>query len=207
MKKLFLIFISVVTLSTISEAQLRVGLKAGISQSKQQISGNSIFSNDHYKSYHAGLISDIRLAGNFYLQPQILYSRRGSTLLNSTASTADTKVRINYIDVPVNLVYKFPVAFGQLFAGAGPSFSYGFGGKQEQNGQKQGLYAGKNWKREDISLSFTAGIEFNNGLFISANSQKGLMDVYKPDGVSVKNRSVSLSVGYLIDWNRLKKRY
>lgn len=206
MKKFILVILSVVTLSAITEAQVKVGLKGGISQSKQRINGNSIFSNDHYRSYHAGLISDIRLAGNFYLQPQVLYSRRGSTLLNSTATAADTKVRSNYIDVPVNLVYKFPVTFGKLFAGAGPSFSYGFGGRQEQNGQKQGLYSGKGWKREDLSLSFTAGVEFNNGLFISANSQKGLTDIYKPTGVSVKNRSVSVSVGYLIDWNRLKKR-
>jgi hypothetical protein len=165
MKKLFLSVMTLVALSLSSQAQFRLGVKAGISESKQNISGNSLFSNDSYRSYEMGLIGDISLTENLYLQPQALYSRKGSTLLNSTG-IADTKVRMNYINVP---------------------------------------YSGKNWKHEDFGLSFTAGIECNNGLFVSANSQKGLLDVYKTDGVSVKNRSVSLSVGYLIDWKRLKK--
>jgi hypothetical protein len=114
---------------------------------------------------------------------------------------------MNYIDVPVNVLYKVPVSFGKIFAGGGAAFSYGFAGKQEVEGHKTALFGSqRNWKREDISLSFTAGVEFHNGLFISANSQKGLLDVYRGDGVSVKNRSMSLSIGYLIDWKQLKKR-
>jgi hypothetical protein len=205
MKKLLFSLVAIVALSLFSQAQFKLGVKGGISQSSQHTSGNSLFSSDHYRSYQAGLIGDINIAGNLYLQPQVLYSRKGSTLSNSTVA-ADTKVRMNYIDVPVNLVYKQPLPFGKVFLGAGPSFSYAFGGKMEQGGHSQGLYSGKNWKREDLSLSFTAGLEFDNGFFVSVNSQKGLMDVYKTDGVSVKNRSKSVSVGYLIDWNRFKRK-
>lgn len=208
MKKILLSAFAIISFSLLTEAQVRIGIKAGGNISKQHVNvshGNSIFSNDKYKSFHAGLISEFTIAERFYLQPQLLYSRRGSTLLSSTGA-ADTKVRINYIDVPVNLVYKLPVSFGKIFGGAGAAFSYGFGGKLEQNGQKSKVYNSHEWKREDVSLSFTAGVEFNNGLFASINSQKGLMDVYKADGVSVKNRSVSVSLGYMIDWNLFKRK-
>jgi hypothetical protein len=179
-----------------------VGIKAGATRSEQRVNvsgSNAFFSNDHYDNFHAGFIGDLPLAKNLYLQPQILYSRKGATLLSSTGAP-DAKIRINYIDVPVNVLYKFPVSFGKLFGGAGAVFSYGFAGKQEQNGHKTNLYSGaKSWKHEDLALSFTAGLELNNGLFVSLNSQKGLLDIYRGEGVSVKNRSVSVSVGYLVE--------
>lgn len=207
MKKILLSALTVIAFSLLAQAQVKLGVKAGGNISKQRINsshGSSLFTNDKYKSFHAGFISEFTLSERLYLQPQLLYSRKGATLLISTGA-ADTKVRINYIDLPVNLVYKLPVSFGKIFAGAGAAFSYGFEGKQEQNGQKTGLYSGNTWKHEDLSLSFTAGAEFDNGLFVSINSQKGFLDVYKADGVSVKNRSVSVSLGYMIDWNIFKK--
>jgi hypothetical protein len=209
MKKIFLSAFAVIALALLSQAQFRIGVKAGADISQQRVNvsqGNALFSNDHFKGYHAGLIIEFKVAENVYVQPQLLYTRKGSTLLSSTGG-ADTKVRFNYIDVPVNVVYKLPVSFGKIFAGAGPSFSYGFSGKQEQAGHKTGVYSDHStWKREDLSLSFTAGVEFNNGLFASINSQKGMMDVYRTDGISVKNRSVSASIGYMIDWKQLKRK-
>jgi hypothetical protein len=204
MKKILLSSFAIIAFTLFSQAQFKVGIKAGANTSQQRINvseGNALFSNDKFKSFHAGLISELRISEHLYLQPQLLYTRRGATLLSSTGA-ADTKVRINYIDLPVNLVYKFPLSFGKIFGGAGPVFSYAFSGKEEQNGHKMNLYSDvKTWRHEDISLSFTAGFEFNNGLFVSVNSQKGLLDVYKTNGVSVKNRSTSVSIGYLIDWN------
>jgi hypothetical protein len=209
MKKIILSVFAVIALSFFSQAQFRIGVKGGLSESSQRInvsSGNVLFSNDDFKSFHAGLISEFQITENVYLQPQILYTRRGGTLQHSTGGT-DTKVRTNYIDVPVNVVYKIPLSFGKVFGGAGAAFSYGFGGRLKEGAGKTSMYgSNKPWKHEDVSLSFTAGFEFNNGLFVSANSQRGLMDVYKTEGVSVKNRSVSVSVGYMIDWKQLKRK-
>jgi hypothetical protein len=105
-------------------------------------------------------------------------------------------------------LYKIDLPFGKVFGGAGAAFSYAVGGKQQQGDVTTKLYGSgvKNWKREDVSLTFTAGLEFNNGFFVSANSQKGLMDIYKGNGVSVKNKSMSVSVGYLVDLKKFKRR-
>jgi hypothetical protein len=209
MKKMILATIALVSLTTISNAQFRVGVKAGGNISKQRVnvsSGNSVFSNDNYKSYHAGLITEVKLANRFYVQPQLLYTRKGSTLLSSTGA-ADAKLRIHYLEMPVNLVYKVPVSFGYLFGGAGAAFSYGISGKQTQASHSSSIFdRNQSWRREDVSLSFTAGVEMDNGLFVSINSQKGLLDVNNAPGISVKNSAVSVSLGYMIDWKQLKRK-
>jgi hypothetical protein len=207
MKKMILTTIALVSLVMISNAQFRVGIKAGGNISKQRVnvsSGNSLYSNDNFKSYHAGVITEFKLSDRFYLQPQLLYTSKGSTLLSSTGA-ADAKLRLHYLEMPVNLVYKLPVSFGYLFGGAGGAFSYGISGKQTQAGHNTSVFdRNQSWRREDISLTFTAGVEFNNGLFVSVNSQKGMLDINKAPGVSVKNSSVSVSLGYMIDWKKLK---
>lgn len=206
MKKVLVSILAVVAAITASQAQFRPGIKAGANQVNQRVNASqgSLYAGSHTTGYHAGLIGDIPLTGNFYLQPQLLWSQRGATHYHSTEE-GSTQIKIHYIDAPVNIVYKAPLSFGKLFAGAGGAFSYAVAGHQKQNGQKQNLFNSNNWKHEDISLSFTAGLEFNNGLFVSMNSQKGLFNLSKAEGVSVKSKSASISVGYFIEWKKNKK--
>jgi hypothetical protein len=209
MKKIILSVVALVSVSLLSQAQFKLGVKAGANQDNQRVNvkEGSIFGSDNRKGYHAGLVGELDLGGNFYLQPQLLFSRKGSTLLSSTGAQ-DIKVSMSYVELPVNLLYKIDLPFGKVFGGAGAAFSYAVGGKEQQGDVTKKLYGGgvKNWKREDVSLTFTAGLEFNNGFFASVNSQKGLMDIYKGNEVSVKNKSMSVSVGYLIDLKKFKRR-
>jgi Outer membrane protein beta-barrel domain len=204
MKKILLSVAAVTMFSLLSQAQLKVGITGGSNLNEQRINvkSGSMYAGDRFRGYHAGLVAELNLGGNFYLQPQLLFSRKGSTYFNST-STGEVKVRMNYIELPVNLLYKMELPFGKAFAGAGAAFGYAIGGYEQQGGVKTTLFSGtaKNWKREDISMNFLAGFEFNNGFFASVNYQKGLTDIYKADGVSVKNKSFSVSVGYLVPLN------
>ena len=205
MKKIVLSVVAVVAMAAVSKAQVRVGVMGGLNEEDQKINvtEGSIYGNGKFKSYHAGAIGDMKIGGNFYLQPQVLFSRKGATYTN-VVSEKDTKIRINYVQLPVNVVYKLNLPFGKLFAGAGGSFSYAIGGRMSEAGVNTKLFKSGDWKREDVSLTFTGGIEFNNGLFISSNSQKGLMNINKVNGVTAKSRSVSVSVGYFIDWKKRK---
>ena len=207
MKKILLSAFAVIAVATLTQAQFKVGVVAGGNLSKLRINGeSSLFTNDNFKGYHAGLIAEVKLSENIYVQPQLTYTRKGATLLSST-DAATSKLRMNYVGLGANIIYKLPVGFGKIFGGAGASYSYGFNGTQEQNGQKKELYSDiKTWKRSDVSLNFTAGLELNNGLFVSANSQKGLLDVYKASNGSVKHRAYSVSIGYLMDWSKLKRK-
>lgn len=208
MKKIILSAVAALVLTAVSQAQLRIGVKAGANLENQRVSVSqgSIYGSDRIKSYHAGLIGDLDLGGNFYLQPQLLFSRKGAMHL-STTGAHNSKVTMSYVELPVNVLYKFDLPFGKVFAGAGGAFSYAVGGKEQRDGVSTKIFENgvKDWKREDVSLSFTAGLEFNNGLFASINSQRSLLDIHKSSDISVKNKSVSVSVGYFLDWKRTRR--
>ena len=209
MKKIFLSVFAVVSL-VVSQAQLKVGIKAGGNLSNQHSNaarGTKLLSKDAFRGYQAGLVADVHVVGNLYVQQQLLYTRNGAKY-TSKVNGYETKLTMRSIETPVNILYKVNTSFGKIVAGGGPSVSYGFGGRMEQNGQTKKLYSGamKDFRRIDISANATAGVEFNNGLFTSVNYQMGLRDVNKIAGVNTKNRSVSVSVGYLIDWNKSKRK-
>ena len=108
---------------------------------------------------------------------------------------------MSYAELPVTIVYKKSISFGKVYAGAGAVYGFLLGGKQEQAGISKRLFSGEenNWRRSDAGILLTAGFQFNNGMFISMSSQKGMVDIYKPKELSIKNRSVNVSVGFLID--------
>jgi len=207
MKKIFLSVVTVMGFAIISQAQFKVGIKAGGNLSNQNsnvASGTKLISKDAFRGYHAGLVGDVQVFHNLYLQPQLLYTQKGAKYTTAVGGQG-TKLTMRSIDMPVNVLYKMEMPFGKLIAGGGPVVGYGFGGKMEQNGQTKKLYSGdmKDWKRFDISANAIAGVEFKNGIFTTVNYQVGLMDINK-SAVNSKNRSVSVSVGYLIDWNKIK---
>ncbi|MBC7889065.1 MAG: PorT family protein [Ferruginibacter sp.] len=199
MKKILLAGLFI-TGSLLTQAQFRVGIKGGLNFSDQarKDAGHSVTTKMHTE-LHAGVVGDVKIWKSIYLQPAIMYSRKGAT--HKSASFADTKIKMNYVELPLNIVYKKELMFGTVFAGGGPVIGYGFGGEMVQNGQSKKLYSDdiKNFGHEDISANLLAGIELNNGLFSSVSYQKGFRDIYKTDNVKIRNNSVSVSVGYYLN--------
>lgn len=151
MKKVILSVFTVIALAEVSHAQFKVGVKAGGSLSNQHSNAASetkLLSTNAFLGYHAGLVGDVQVFQNVYLQPQLIYSQKGAKY-TSIVGGHETKLTMRSIEVPVNVLYKVNTPFGKLVAGGGPSLSYGFGGKMEQNGQTKKLYSGaiKEFKR------------------------------------------------------------
>lgn len=202
MKKIFLSAFSIVTFTVLAQAQVKVGMKAGGSLSTQRRSDantTNLLSTHSFRGYQAGLVADVKLTDHLYLQPQVLYALKGAKY--KTFYGVNTKLSMQNIEMPLNVLYKKDMSFGKLFAGGGPVVSYGFAGKVEQNGNTQKLYKtiNKNWKRTEISANMVAGLEFDNGFFGSINYQRGFQDLYKTNSANVKNNSVSLTIGYFLD--------
>jgi hypothetical protein len=67
-----------------------------------------------------------------YLQPGVLYSQKGAEFEDSA------ELQLNYIEIPVNLVYKPVLGAGRLLLGFGPYVGFGLGGKLKvDNGAKR----------------------------------------------------------------------
>ena len=210
MKKVLAAVITMVFITAATQAQFKIGIKAGAGLSNQHsnvASGTKLAGSEAFRGYHAGLVADAPLSDHLSLQPQLLYSRKGAKYTNA-GSAYETTFSTRNIELSTNLVYKVNTSFGKIFAGAGPTIGYSLSGELEQNGHSDKLYTGdlKDWKHIDIGAGATAGVEFNNGLFAGINYQMGLLDINKSAGADTKNRSISMSVGYMIDWNKLKRR-
>lgn len=160
--------------------------------------------------FHAGVNAQISVAPDFYFQPGLLFSTKGAS--DKVGSTT-TKIKISYLELPLNFVYKPLVGKGHFMLGFGPYLAFGIGGKVSAGGTSSDIKFKSTVKTSDDPETFYlrafdaganifAGYEFSNKIFCQLNTQLGLLKV-NPDydespnsKASVKNTGFGLSVGY-----------
>ena len=186
-----------------AKAQVNIGLRTGLTLANQ----NRIDHEDYYEQstkakskFHIGLYADMKLAENIYGQPGISYTGKGSEHTSSYSGTK-TDFKMSYIEIPLNVVYKYPVSFGKVYGGGGPVISYATGGKIEQKGKSKKMFGDSNddYKRGDFGFNLLAGVEFGNGFTGGVSYQAGFVDIYKHEAAKIKNRTFNISVGYLLN--------
>jgi hypothetical protein len=75
------------------------GLKAGLNLANLE---SDLLPNTDYKTaYHIGGLAHIHLSSHFALQPEIVYSRQGAEIKNSTVEEWD----VDYVNIPVMVQY------------------------------------------------------------------------------------------------------
>ena len=224
MKK-HLLFAAILLISSqISFAQLRIAL-AGGGHTSTINETNSLpnWSEANYSGRtgaHFGFIADLQLGPNskFYAQPGVMFHNKGRKFFSTydtaiySYSSIDQKQFINYVDIPLNLVYKFPLGGRtKLFFGGGPYLSFFYNGLEKtETYLKSGKYeteenkdlpvgnAPGKYKTFDLGVNGTAGIEFG-GFFIAGNYSRGLTDMYTAtyEG-SFKNQVIGATLGIFI---------
>jgi hypothetical protein len=202
MKKILVAVVAIAAFNLTAQAQIKVGIKAGKNISNNisnDGTGSALVSRSAYRGYHVGVVADVPLTKELYLQPQLLYVDKGAKYIATSGSSA--KLTMKNIEMPIYIMYKIEVPFGKLFGGAGPVLSYGLSHNLRQDGHNN---KDNSWKRLDVSAAAVAGVEFNGGFFTSISYQRGLRDINKATEIYAKNQSVSLSIGYLVNWNKRK---
>ena len=186
------------------------GIRAGVNF--QNINGKNSsgdkLKNDVATGFHTGLNAEVPLGTGFYLQPGVLYSQKGTEFDN------DNQVKLNYIEVPVNFVYKPVLGTGRMLLGFGPYVGFGLGGKVKSanserdveyektvNSSNPSLTAGV-YKGMDAGANFLAGYEFARNLSFQVNAQLGLVNINPEfqgaanDESKWRNTGFGLSLGY-----------
>ena len=206
MKKALLLF-SLISLINYSLAQSgSFGIKAGVNFSNISSSGSGqTLTTSNSSGSNVGAVVDIGF-GSLSLQPGILYSTKGGS--SNLGSGVTSKLFLNYIEVPVNLLYNIPVGIGKVFIGGGPYVALGLSGKSTLSGAAD--ITGSNYntqnvtfgsapgdvKNPDFGVNFLGGFRFKSGLLFSAGYGIGLANLSNQSGESVKNNVLSFSVGY-----------
>ena len=179
-------------------------------------SGNKL-ENDMIIGYHAGFNIQMPVAPEFYFQPGVLFSLKGS---ESSFGSLTGTYKLSYIEVPINLVYKGMLGNGFVILGFGPYLGYGIMGNatlesgsvsvetdvEFKNVVESGdPYATPYFRTFDAGGNIFAGYEMEGGLFFQLNAQLGMLKINPEDKrtavvygeeLSVKNTGFGLSLGY-----------
>ena len=174
-----------------ANAQMKFDVKAGLNLANQKYTyeGSSV-SPDSKIGIHLGAIGEMDFSENFTFQPGLLFSMKG-------CKASDEKLALNYIDIPLNFLYKVDAGDMKIFGQAGPYLGYALSGKVEDEDIEFGSEDGQ-MKRLDYGIGIGAGVQFGN-IQASLSYNFGLNNLISggDSDNSIKNNVLGISVAYL----------
>ncbi|HTD40351.1 MAG TPA: porin family protein [Mucilaginibacter sp.] len=210
MRRPFLILCFVITSFYSFGQSVRFGIKAGLNLSDQTINSLGMpVKSSNISGFHAGAIFDFEIA-NISIQPGVFYSQKGYQYNQALSDGSQTvqkpivgKIQLNYLEVPLNLVYKIKIIPDlRFYLGGGGYAGYGLSGSYILSGQRTDVYftksiQGYQYKNPDYGVNFIAGVEILKKIVVDANYSLGLNDLSYYPASTIKNKSIGVSVGYL----------
>jgi hypothetical protein len=171
--------------------------------------------NSMITGFHLGVTMQVPIVPEFYFEPGLLYTTKGA---QGDYGPVEGTVRLNYLEVPLNFLYKGALGNGFVLLGFGPYLGYALSGNLnldtdvagfdtqirfqntvESDVSPLGLYL----RRFDAGGNIYAGYQFGMGVFVRLNAQLGLLNIY-PDDQRFSNNEArwantgfGFSVGYL----------
>ncbi len=109
-KKRFLLLAALAMFFQIGAAvgQTTFGAKAGLNLSNLSIEDAD--DSNLLPGFHAGLFANLPLGGAFSVQPELVYTQKGSKW-ESGVGDSEVKLNLGYLELPVNLVYNLAPDF------------------------------------------------------------------------------------------------
>jgi len=192
MKKVtgLVLVILMVFIAVPAKSQLKFGVKGGLNISSVHMNSD-ILKADNVTGFQIGpmIETTIPLIG-IGLDAAILYSQKGVDM-KTEGTVTSTSMKTDYLDIPVNLKWKFGIPLVKAYLSAGPYVGFRVGGDKIWNVLGEQIKA----KNFSAGLNFGVGAElishFNYGL--------GLTDNYSSDkfDMKAKNRGWSITAAVL----------
>jgi Outer membrane protein beta-barrel domain len=220
MKKTVFVLIFLFTSITTFAQSVNFGIAGGLNQSTVKVSlPTSQTTLSRQTGFNVGAFADFDFTW-LSIQPGLYYTTKGFkdqinssyTLPANFTGPFMTKdyVNLNYLQLPLNVLYNIPLHLGKIFIGGGPYFSYAISGNYKSTTEEVSMSGtivsqetgtikfGKTGEYDytDYGLSALGGISFKNGLLFSVNFQYGIKDINNNDSYVIKNNVLGASVGY-----------
>jgi hypothetical protein len=209
MKKLFL-SIALVAITTIGAmAQVSFGIQVGPNFAMGKYSQDNggypiVFTNDPKVGVFGGFLAEIPFGEKIAFRPELNFIQKGSKSGFSLAGfgSPESKITLNYLELPLNVVYKLQAGSGNFFFGLGPALAFGLSGKEKRtdpndptdpdtNGTFDVKFDGKksddinngngdnyfHAKRVDVGLNILAGYKLPMGVFFRVAYTHGFMNI------------------------------
>jgi len=211
--KIFLFVMIFLLAGSLSFAQeIRPGIVAGVNF--QNLNGKNLngdrLENKLIVGFHAGVNVLIPISLEINFQPGLLFTTKGAT---NQDDSPGIKYNLNYLELPMNLVYRAQLGDNFILLGFGPYLGFAINGNVNVGGEERKIvftntvesgdplttpYMG----RFDAGANIFAGYELENGLFFTLNTQLGLLNLNPEDNrlgddeSLIKNTGFGISVGF-----------
>ena len=207
---LCILFCHVVSVPVFAQQKSRLGIKTGVNVAWQTNSMYGIQPGAVIAMHVTGF-TEVQVAKRFFVQPGISLQGKGvSTDAGDQQEMADGRVNMMYLEIPINLLYKFNLPnLTKLVVGGGPYAGLGLNGK-ERNGSPnvfRGIAGTDGFTNTDFGFNLIVGTELKSRFSLSLQQSIG-MDNVAPAGhrfagsegqsylADIKNRVSSVSIGY-----------
>lgn len=191
---------------------VKFGIKAGLNESTAQSENGTSVSD--IAGFNAAIFADIQWS-KISIEPGLSYTSKGyhshSVIVRSTPTPytfdAEGNVTLNYLELPVNVLYHIPVGPLKIFFGGGPYLGIAMSGSSQGNTTVDGVKTvgatnklsfgpEDEFKKTDYGFNALVGFTLQNGLLFSVDYGHGFTNTVNRNGLSIKNRVLSLSIGY-----------
>jgi hypothetical protein len=230
MKKILLIFILSGSINLTFAQTIKFTITAGVNEStaskipdsfiKEIATVGQTFPNSKLIGFHIGAFAAYPV-GKISIQTGLLYTTKGGVPYSFSGNYTTNDyynrkdvLRLNYLEVPLNILYNIPIGTNKVFIGGGPYIGIGISGKesytitdnspgeasanQVNKGSKSVAYGSgyDDIKGTDLGLGAKLGFALKKGWLISFNYEYGLTNLSNDPSYSGENKILSLSLGY-----------
>lgn len=179
-----------------ADAKVKFGVKGGLNISSVHLNSD-ILNTDNVTGFQIGPMMEatVPLVG-VGMDLAVLYSQKGAGV--KLTDGVSTDVKTDYIDIPVNLKWKFGLPVVKGYLSAGPYVGFCVGGDKiwDIPGNVAGQVEAKSF---GAGLNFGAGVELVSHLQVGINYGLGLTDNYsvKAFDLNAKNRGWAITAAFL----------
>ena len=221
MKKIIL-SAAVSAISAMSFAQ-SYGIQAGgnLASLSFKSSGLTISTSSKF-GFLIGAVGEIPVSKSVDFRPELNYIQKGGKI--TIPGSSESSTTLNYLELPLNVVYNLPAGDGNVFLGGGPSFGLGLSGKDKSkdlesggsgtetttdikfDGKKDATDNFEHLKAIDFGINLIGGYKLANGLFFNVGYSFGLSNISVETDETAKNNGLSFKVGYLFNNGKKKAK-
>lgn len=195
LKRIIIAMALIMAFGVSANAQIKFGVKAGVVVNDIKFD-KDIYATDNRAGFTGGLMMEVNIPiVGLGVDASVMYVRRSAKITNTEMTIMETTtINNDYIEVPINLKYKFGLpGIGRIvtpYLFTGPSFSF--------LTSKKAIDDAINNKKFDLSWNFGAGVQILNKVQVGASYGLGLTKASESvTGIDAKNRCWTITAAYL----------
>lgn len=205
-----LAFTVVVALLCLIASGQNWGFRAGLNIANANIDMMSLgVSPDARTGVHFGVVGELPVWDFLYFQPALLFSQKGYNIsMDMEGEHVSGYDHFNYLDLPLNLLFKADLNGPKLLLLTGPTISWALNGKYKYDYQGSGYgehdegdleFGSGDDEYDKAAFGWNIGTGLEFGAFqLTGTYTFGLSNITHSDEFEIKHKVVGISLTYLI---------